>query len=140
MKIPFAKYSEPEKITGNEIVILIDTIGFLNTCYQLSDLAIVAGSFTPKIGGHNVLEPVFAGTPVFFGPYMFSQEELKKITLQNKCAKQIDLNEIRAEIENYFKGENRSLKENCKNLTKALSGQLEKTYRILKNILVNKSS
>src|SRR5262249_1693577 len=37
--------------------------------FQLSDYAFVGGSLVP-IGGHNVLEPIVMGIPVFCGPYM----------------------------------------------------------------------
>ncbi|HBR28312.1 MAG TPA: hypothetical protein DD789_02610, partial [Firmicutes bacterium] len=50
---------------GYEVVIL-DTIGELVDLYSISTIAFVGGSFA-KIGGHNLLEPVFYGKPVLFG-------------------------------------------------------------------------
>jgi 3-deoxy-D-manno-octulosonic-acid transferase len=50
-------------------VVLIDQMGLLNDIYLASDLAFVGGTLV-DIGGHNLLEPVWAGTPVVYGPYL----------------------------------------------------------------------
>lgn len=50
-------------------VFIIDSLGELLTFYALSDYAFVGGSFVP-VGGHNVLEPIALGLPVFCGPFM----------------------------------------------------------------------
>jgi 3-deoxy-D-manno-octulosonic-acid transferase len=60
-------------------IILIDAMGMLQTCYQLASLAIVGGSFHPKIGGHNIIEPCAFGIPVVFGPYMHNQPDLVQL-------------------------------------------------------------
>jgi len=46
--------------------ILVDRMGLLNEFYIAADLAFVGGTMVP-IGGHNLLEPVWAGTPVIYG-------------------------------------------------------------------------
>jgi len=56
-------------------VILIDTMGSLGLCYQLSHLSLICGSFIPGIGGHNLLEPLQLGSPLIFGPYTDNQTE-----------------------------------------------------------------
>ena len=48
-------------------VFLLDTVGDLAGTYALADAALLGGTFAPK-GGHNVLEPLRAGTPVVVGP------------------------------------------------------------------------
>lgn len=57
-------------------IILGDAMGKLTLWYQMADAAIVAGSFTNKVGGHNILEPLFYNKPTLCGPYMHSQKEL----------------------------------------------------------------
>lgn len=52
-----------------ESVIIVDTMGELMDFYGASSLAFVGGSLAPY-GGHNILEPLFFGTPVIFGPSM----------------------------------------------------------------------
>lgn len=56
-------------ISENSDVIVLDSIGELLGFYKISDYAFVGGSLVP-IGGHNVLEPILMGIPVFCGPFM----------------------------------------------------------------------
>ncbi len=58
-------------------VIVVDTVGELATLYALADVAFVGGSLVP-IGGHNILEPIAAGTPTVHGPHLdnFAAERL----------------------------------------------------------------
>lgn len=56
--------------TDNEVVVL-DSLGELMNWFQLSDYAIVGGSFV-DVGGHNVLEPIAAGLPVITGPIYYN--------------------------------------------------------------------
>lgn len=58
----------------NEVVVL-DSLGELLSFYQMSDFAFVGGSLVP-IGGHNVLEPIALGVPVFCGPYMQNSQSI----------------------------------------------------------------
>jgi 3-deoxy-D-manno-octulosonic-acid transferase len=50
-------------------VVLVDTVGDLMKIYRESAVAFVGGSLAPY-GGQNILEPLFVGTPVVFGPYV----------------------------------------------------------------------
>lgn len=58
---------------------LLDKMGLLTEVYGLAEIAIVAGSFTRGIGGHNILEPAAHGVPVVYGPDMNSQPDMVKI-------------------------------------------------------------
>jgi 3-deoxy-D-manno-octulosonic-acid transferase len=49
-------------------VLVLDTVGELAPVYARAEVAFVGGTLAP-VGGHNVLEPVFAGRPVLFGPH-----------------------------------------------------------------------
>jgi 3-deoxy-D-manno-octulosonic-acid transferase len=49
-------------------VLLLDTLGDLESFYAQADFALVGGSLVDA-GGHNLLEPARFGKPVFFGPY-----------------------------------------------------------------------
>ncbi|MFI5334976.1 MAG: 3-deoxy-D-manno-octulosonic acid transferase, partial [Chlamydiales bacterium] len=51
-------YSKRSEKRGGERVVLIDAMGLLNSCYQIAEVAIVAGSFLPSVGGHNIFEPI----------------------------------------------------------------------------------
>jgi tRNA (guanine-N7-)-methyltransferase len=75
-------------------IILVDRMGFLNDLYMAADLAFVGGTLV-DIGGHNILEPVWAGTPVIFGPYLSNVSEAADYILANsygvKVASESDL-------------------------------------------------
>jgi 3-deoxy-D-manno-octulosonic-acid transferase len=58
---------------------LVDQMGVLTQLYGLAEVAVVAGSFVPGIGGHNILEPAAHGVPVVYGPYMKSQPDMVRI-------------------------------------------------------------
>ena len=49
-------------------VLLLDSVGELASVYARAEVAFVGGTLV-SVGGHNVLEPVFAGRPVLFGPH-----------------------------------------------------------------------
>lgn len=83
-----------KKMENDSQCILIDTIGHLRTCYQLSDLAIVAGSYVSHVGGHNILEPSGYGVPVVFGPHMHSQPELLSLVLNANAGLQVPLEQL----------------------------------------------
>jgi 3-deoxy-D-manno-octulosonic-acid transferase len=50
-------------------IVLVDTVGDLLAIYARSSVAFVGGSLEPY-GGQNILEPLFVGTPVVFGPHV----------------------------------------------------------------------
>jgi len=55
---------------GSAPVIVLDTMGELQSVYSLADVTFVGGGLFPGIGGHNPLEPAALGKPVIFGPHM----------------------------------------------------------------------
>lgn len=77
-------------------VILIDAMGLLRKCYQLANIAIVAGSYTDKVGGHNILEPSWYGVPVIFGPHMETQPDLVDLMKEYGAGRQVNLEDLEA--------------------------------------------
>ena len=65
-------------------ILILNTLGELTKFYNICQLAFVGGSFAP-IGGHNILEPIFLGKPVIFGPHMESFKEIAQ-TVHEKGA------------------------------------------------------
>lgn len=93
------RFNEVEELLArNERVFLVKAMGILNVCYQLAEVAIVAGSFTPTVGGHNIFEPVVFHVPVLFGPFMSTQPELTKMVLQAKAGCQVTLEQLPAQL------------------------------------------
>ncbi|NGX29147.1 MAG: hypothetical protein K940chlam1_01344, partial [Candidatus Anoxychlamydiales bacterium] len=121
----------------NAKVIIIDKMGILDILYQISTLAILGGSFIDRVGGHNILEPVFLKTPVFFGPHMHSQEDFKKIVLENNCGKELPLNNLKSEITQYLKDKisQNSLIANCNNIKNTYQNVIDQTLQKIKKII-----
>lgn len=57
-------------------VLVMNTMGDLPLLYQGASIAILGGSFSPEVGGHNFLEPLYFGKPVIVGPCMRNFQEL----------------------------------------------------------------
>ncbi len=94
LEIPFHRYSEG----GDERVVLLDAVGVLRAAYAQADVAIVAGSFTSRVGGHNILEPLLYDVPLLFGPHMKNQPELERAVLEMGAGRQIELEEVGPEV------------------------------------------
>ena len=78
-------------------ILLVDEMGILKTCYAVCHGAIVCGSFTSKVGGHNIFEPCFFKKPFIYGPYMYSQKSFLELSLQYDLGTQTTIENI-AEI------------------------------------------
>ncbi len=65
--IPACRLGEIDPKAGGSGVVIVDRMGMLNDLYLAAELTFVGGTLV-NIGGHNLLEPVWAGTPVLFGP------------------------------------------------------------------------
>ncbi len=135
--IPFISYSEKEKKTTEEKVILIDAMGLLNICYQLADVAIVAGSFTDKVGGHNIFEPVNFSTPVLFGPHMHTQQDLVSLVLEAKAGLQVTLETLPSILLNLLENpvERKKIATFCEELAEGSRGSTSRTFEIIKRRL-----
>jgi 3-deoxy-D-manno-octulosonic-acid transferase len=70
-------------------VILLDSVGELNTVFSFSTLACMGGTFV-NAGGHNPLEPINAGIPVIFGPSMGNFKEITQQVLRAEAGIQVD--------------------------------------------------
>lgn len=61
--------SNLDSLSSKNEVVVLDSLGELLGWYQLSNYAFVGGSLVP-VGGHNMLEPIAMGVPVFNGPHV----------------------------------------------------------------------
>ncbi len=76
-QIPFLRHTRSRRSSPPTLqlpgVLLLDTIGELSSSYPLADVVFVGGSIAPR-GGHNIIEPAAAGTPIIVGPHMHNFE------------------------------------------------------------------
>ncbi len=136
-RIEWISFTDINRKTGREQVILIDAMGMLRMCYQLSDIALVAGSFTTKVGGHNILEPCWYGKPVLFGPSMYSQLELVDLIKQAQAGVQVTQEQLGKTIEEWLMNESLryEIGQNGLRLIQNLKGSTKRTINAIEPIL-----
>ena len=79
--------------------VLVDQMGLLMKLYSISTVGIVAGTFTPHVGGHNILEPSFYGKPFVYGPWIYKQPGFHQMNLEANAGIQCKPEELAGELE-----------------------------------------
>ncbi len=134
--ISFGRWSQDT--TGQKpSAYLIDAMGILRKCYQLADIAIVAGSFTNKVGGHNIMEPQAFGIAVISGPYMFSQPQLIESARFYNAILQLESGEIQGAVERLLNQpeERQKLGQNALTMVTAMQGATNRTRDQIYNLI-----
>lgn len=128
LKIPYSRWSAGGTFAESNLV-LVDAMGELKKCYALSTLAFVGGTFAPKVGGHNIVEPAYFGVPVLFGPHMHSQPDFLELVTRFKAGVQLEENDIVSVTKHLFSSPKQihDLGENGRCLVAASKGALYKT-------------
>jgi 3-deoxy-D-manno-octulosonic-acid transferase len=88
VNLGFQARRRTEGPAGAGEVIVLDTMGELARIYGLAEVAFVGGSLAP-VGGHDILQPLAHGAPVFFGPHMFKQRDSAELALQSGVGFQV---------------------------------------------------
>lgn len=78
-----------EKDSPGSRFLLVDKMGLLIPLFAAANLAYVGGTMSDT-GGHNVLEPVWAGTPVLFGPDVRNIRDSAAYLLENGFGAQVE--------------------------------------------------
>lgn len=125
--------SKEEALSPEMQVLVLDSLGELSGFYSLCDYAFVGGSLIP-VGGHNVLEPVAAGIPVFTGMHMQNSKSICQDLLAAKAMQM--LSNADALIEALIQlHQNPLLKKNqVANATKILNANQGVVQRYLKTL------
>lgn len=88
-KIPFSRWSKRESESDfssrQKFVILLDTIGDLESTYSFADLAFIGATLIPGYGGHNPLEAAAYGACVVLGPYTENVKSVKTEMLEQSA-------------------------------------------------------
>lgn len=131
-QVPLQRYSSFSEDAPWRIL-LIDAMGVLGQLYRQATVALVCGSFTPGVGGHNIIEPCLAGAPVLFGPNMETQKELVHIVNQYQTGKQSSLDTISQDLLGILDDSQKrnTLKSNCVSMVREIQGATERTYEAL---------
>ena len=126
-----------EGIQGKTDIVLVDTVGDLVSIYAKSIVAFVGGSLAPY-GGQNILEPLFFGTPVIFGPYMDNFKDIADIVLENKAGIMVtNGNELYEAITNIMVNEslNREMGDAGRLIIQKQQDVMMKTVDIITNVV-----
>ncbi len=70
-------------------VLLLDTLGELSSVYAAAAVAFVGGSLAP-VGGHNLIEPIFSGCPVVFGPHVHNVRVHAELALASGAGRRVE--------------------------------------------------
>jgi len=99
-------YGTYESNNGISPLMLVDKMGELDNLYQAADLAFVGGTLV-NVGGHNILEPVWSGTPVVFGPFVSNIAEARDYVLANNYGAMVDtIEDLEVLIQKFMKNRN----------------------------------
>lgn len=111
-------------------ILLVDAIGQLMTLYSIADLAIVCGSFYPGVGGHNIIEPCFFGSPTLYGPVLHSQPALLTLSREYRAGMEVEAGELEKTVASLLKNpdERKKLSENGMRLIENCRGAAKRTY------------
>lgn len=77
----YSAYRQSDESVDAVEAIVVDTVGDLLNIYKRSIVAFVGGSLAPY-GGQNILEPLFFGTPVLFGPHIENFKDIAETALE----------------------------------------------------------
>lgn len=83
------KRSIKDDISPKTDVVILDSFGELLGAYACSDYAFVGGSLVP-IGGHNMLEPIAVGIPVFSGKHIHNFKAITETLHQAEAIELVD--------------------------------------------------
>lgn len=96
--LSFLNWSGDSPVGSASDAVLVDEIGWLNAIYHCSQLAFVGGTLAP-IGGHNLLEPAFAGLPVVYGPNHEEQQVGHELLQEYELGFVTDVERFRATVD-----------------------------------------
>jgi 3-deoxy-D-manno-octulosonic-acid transferase len=141
-KIPAVRYSSLSTVSdlGGEKVILMDAMGKLRLCYQISHLALVAGSYVERVGGHNILEPLYYGVPSFFGPHVQNQPDMVDLVNKANCGGVVQMADLVSLIEKMInhKKQRKELGECGLKLVSSLHGSSKRTWNAIEKAIEEK--
>lgn len=74
-----------QTVKNGSPVLLLDTMGRLNTLFSIATIVFMGGSLLRK-GGQNILEAAQFEKPIIFGPHMFNFKDIAELFLKEDAA------------------------------------------------------
>jgi 3-deoxy-D-manno-octulosonic-acid transferase len=75
---------------GHSAVYVADTLGELGMLYSAASVALVAGSMSPALKGHNPIEPAKLGAAILVGPHVESFQDVYDALFAANGAQRVD--------------------------------------------------
>ena len=128
--VRFRRWSSPE---AGADCLLVDAMGVLPRLYPFASSSFVGGTLVP-VGGHNLLEPALAGSPVLFGPHTFHTEHTARLLESAGCGfRVLDAKDLSRALEGLLGDRERSaaLGGLARRTAQGLQGATERTLSFL---------
>lgn len=135
--LKFITRSSGKVPTGDEQVVIGDTMGELMLLYGIADVAFVGGSLVER-GGHNPLEPAAHGVPVVMGPHTFNFKDIcSKLQQAEGLIVATDAGSLAESVEGLLSNEEYRQRcgQNATNVLMQNQGALEKLLALLEPYL-----
>jgi 3-deoxy-D-manno-octulosonic-acid transferase len=120
-----------------DAVVLLDTVGELESVYSVADVVFVGGSLV-RHGGHNMMEPASLGKPVVVGPHAFNfRGESDLLVAAGGLAVVADAEEAEARLREWLSdpGAAAAVGERARAAILASKGATERTLEVLRPML-----
>ncbi|MBI3553654.1 MAG: 3-deoxy-D-manno-octulosonic acid transferase [Elusimicrobia bacterium] len=117
--------------------LLLDKMGLLTKFYAFACVSFVGGTLVP-VGGHNLLEPAIAGSPVIFGPRTEHTAEVARLLSGAGCGICVDdAEELSSALCDLLGNEprRRALGLQARALAEGLRGAIERSLKHLQPVL-----
>jgi len=138
-----APFSEPIKrrsqagVNSGARIFFLDTVGELVDFYALGTVAVIGGSFSPGVNGHNPLESAALGIPTVFGPYMRNFIDPARELVAHKGAVQTNPGELSKVLRRLLEnpGERATLAQNGREAVRKNQGAIQRTLDLIEPFL-----
>jgi len=144
--LSWSRRSAPEQTSDRTAtVVLLDTIGELQSFYSLAKVVFVGGSIA-KTGGHNILEPAAVGACILTGAHTYNFREIVEAFVRKDAIVQLPAmpdSDTVLKLEELFAAfltdpdKRRLLGERAKQLVNQNRGATERTMKFLNELLAN---
>lgn len=133
-----ARRSKTQKPTPETDIYLFDTLGEMGLAYSLGDVALVGGSLSPELMGHNPLEPVRLNVPTLTGPHYASFAEVYAPYIENNAIQAIEEPSALAQVISDMLAApeiRKDMTTRATDIASQMSGSLDVTVDVLEGLL-----
>jgi 3-deoxy-D-manno-octulosonic-acid transferase len=133
---PVRRRSQGGNATGARVFFL-DTVGELVDFYAMATVAVIGGSFSPAVNGHNPLESAALGVPTVFGPHMRNFIDPARELVAHNGAVQTTADELAAVVRRLIEnpGERADLAQKGREAVRRNKGAIRRTLDLIEPFL-----